>query len=78
MTALLWTAPYCGVQHLTGHPELTDRTYQVTLTDRGSFADWYILALHGNHPFNSLREGIGTDVVAAKQQAESAFLAIVQ
>lgn len=74
---MTWTKGHFGVQHLTGHRQLDDRTYQVTLEIYASCASWYILALRGGHAFTPIRESDEPTPELAREAAEKAFLAIV-
>lgn len=74
---MTWTKGYFGVQHLSGHRLLDDRTYQVTIENHGSFIGWYILALRGGHAFTPIREDDAPTPELAREAAEKAFLAIV-
>lgn len=73
-----WSAPHYGVQHLGGHRALTDRVYQVTLTDRGTFVEWYILSLRGGKAFSPIKEGVSKRLDLAERDALKAFLQIVE
>lgn len=45
-----WTEPYYGVSHLNFWPD--NRTWQVTVSDYGGFADGVILALKSDTVFS--------------------------
>lgn len=74
---MTWTKGYFGVQHLTGHRLLEDRTYQVTIENFGAWIGWYVLALHGPKPFTPIREDTAPSPELAREAAEKAFLAMV-
>jgi hypothetical protein len=60
---IVWSKPYFGVQHILNAP----RSHQITVTDRGEFAEVYMLYLHGAHPFTATKEAHGTlDAMIAK------------
>lgn len=61
---LTWTQPYVGVQHLEGLP----RGWQVTVENRGSFSDAYVLA--PGHGFTPMAEQTFNNVQAARVWAE--------
>lgn len=48
----LWTKPYYGVQHLNNAPHRT----QITVVDRGSFAEVYMLDRDSYRAFTPVKE----------------------
>jgi hypothetical protein len=61
-----WTTPYCGVRHLQNAPS----THQITVVDRGAFAEAYVLSLRGHHTFTPVAEGTFETVYEAQRWAQ--------
>lgn len=58
---LSWSKPYCGVQHLKGHPSLDGlnghpRTHQISLAAYSTFVECSVLALASAHPFTAWKK----------------------
>ena len=70
---ITWSTPHHGVSHITSLP----RSHQITMTDRGWFADAYLLDLRSARPYTPVKEITGRqqDVKAAAESWAKALVA---
>lgn len=69
---ITWSTPHHGVSHITSLP----RSHQITMTDRGWFADAYLLDLRSASPYTSVKEITGRqqDIKATAESWAKALL----